>query len=144
MLSSHVICRLYKIQSVPLLPCRCTFPQSAVCLDKLPPQLLTDSFPNVHIMMAFILIALAFATGVNSSQCSSTCCFGLTASGGQTGTVCQLDDGQTRIGGGLAPAEFCINGTTIEDSAGRGCIITRWSLVFPFPLLLLWRGLGRS
>ena len=34
------------------------------------------------------------------------CTFGITASGGKSGTVGQLGDGQNRIGGGLAPASY--------------------------------------
>jgi hypothetical protein len=36
-----------------------------------------------------------------------------------------LDDGQNRVNGALAPAQFCIAGGAIIDSNGRGCIITR-------------------
>jgi hypothetical protein len=73
------------------------------------------------------ILVLALASLAKSSPfpCSnSTCCFGLTASGGQNGTVGQLDDGQTRIGGGLPQAQFCMTGTSIKDSEGRGCIVT--------------------
>jgi hypothetical protein len=86
-------------------------------------------------MKVFTLLALAFATAVTSTPCTTNCCFGLTASGGQNGTVGQLDDGQARIGGGLAPAKFCITDTSIEDSEGRGCIITRKTPSFPPSLI---------
>lgn len=52
------------------------------------------------------------------------CCFELKASGEQSGTIGQLDDGQNRIGGGLSPATYCINDGAITDSSGRGCILT--------------------
>lgn len=52
------------------------------------------------------------------------CCFELKASGEQSGTIGQLDDGQNRIGGGLSPATYCINDGAITDSNGRGCILT--------------------
>ncbi|RQM05652.1 hypothetical protein DH86_00003451 [Scytalidium sp. 3C] len=54
----------------------------------------------------------------------STCTFQLSASGGQSGTVGQLGDGQNRIGGGLPQATYTINNGAITDSAGRGCILT--------------------
>ena len=55
----------------------------------------------------------------------SSCSFELTASGGESGTIGQLSDGQNRIGGGLSPATFTINNGGIIDSVGRGCILAR-------------------
>jgi hypothetical protein len=56
------------------------------------------------------------------------CCFRMNASGGQSGSVGQIPDGQCRLGGGLPPAQFCINSSgSIADSTGRGCILTRKS-----------------
>jgi hypothetical protein len=52
------------------------------------------------------------------------CTFELTASGGKSGTVGQLGDGQNRIGGGLAPATYHISNGGITDANGRGCILT--------------------
>ena len=52
------------------------------------------------------------------------CCFQLSASGGASGTLGQLDDGQNRIGGGLGEATYCINNGMITDKSGRGCILT--------------------
>lgn len=52
------------------------------------------------------------------------CCFQLSASGGTSGTLGQLDDGQNRVGGGLGQATYCINGGKITDESGRGCILT--------------------
>ena len=52
------------------------------------------------------------------------CTFGITASGGKSGTVGQLGDGQNRIGGGLAPASYHISNGGITDANGRGCILT--------------------
>ncbi|KAF5014844.1 hypothetical protein F66182_14034, partial [Fusarium sp. NRRL 66182] len=71
----------------------------------------------------------ALAAGANALALrGESCCFTLTASGGTSGTVGQLNDGQNRIGGGLPPATFCITpGGTITDSSGRGCILTRAS-----------------
>ncbi|KAJ6006925.1 hypothetical protein N7451_004869 [Penicillium sp. IBT 35674x] len=56
---------------------------------------------------------------------SDSCCFQLTASGGETGTLGQLTDGQVRLGDTtLSAAEFCISNSIITDSEGRGCVIT--------------------
>ncbi|KAF2722486.1 hypothetical protein K431DRAFT_211176, partial [Polychaeton citri CBS 116435] len=52
------------------------------------------------------------------------CCFQLTASGGVSGSVGQLNDGQNRVGGGYSPATYCINGGSIIDNNDRGCILT--------------------
>ncbi|RDW82483.1 hypothetical protein BP6252_03595 [Coleophoma cylindrospora] len=54
----------------------------------------------------------------------SSCSFGLTASGGESGTIGQLSDGQNRIGGGLDATTFTISNGGITDAAGRGCILT--------------------
>lgn len=69
----------------------------------------------------------ALAVGANALALrGDSCCFKLTASGGASGTVGQLNDGQNRIGGGLPPATYCISPDgTITDSSGRGCILTR-------------------
>lgn len=71
----------------------------------------------------YSLVALSFALGATALSPRS-CSFGITASGEQSGTIGQLDDGQNRIGGGLAPATFTINNGSITDAAGRGCILT--------------------
>lgn len=53
------------------------------------------------------------------------CCFSLTASGGQSGTVGQLSDGQNRVGdNSLSAGSYCINDGAITDGQGRGCILT--------------------
>ncbi|KAM0705646.1 hypothetical protein Q7P35_007006 [Cladosporium inversicolor] len=52
------------------------------------------------------------------------CTFEVTASGGKSGTVGQLDDGQNRIGGSFAPATYNISNGGITDANGRGCILT--------------------
>lgn len=77
-------------------------------------------------MRTFTAVA-ALAAGASAIAIrGESCCFSLTASGGTSGTVGQLDDGQNRIGGGLPPATFCITpGGTITDGSGRGCILTR-------------------
>ncbi|KAH7039518.1 ubiquitin 3 binding protein But2 C-terminal domain-containing protein [Macrophomina phaseolina] len=59
------------------------------------------------------------------SPLRSDCCFQLTASGGASGTVGQLNDGQNRVGGDYDAAKYCINSNGgITDSNGRGCILT--------------------
>jgi hypothetical protein len=71
-------------------------------------------------------VALSLALGASALAVPrSSCSFELTASGGESGTIGQLSDGQNRIGGGLPAATFTINNGGITDSAGRGCILTR-------------------
>lgn len=56
---------------------------------------------------------------------SDSCCFQLTASGGASGSLGQLNDGQVRVGdSNLSNAEFCLSNAIITDSEGRGCVIT--------------------
>jgi hypothetical protein len=69
----------------------------------------------------------AFAAGANALvPRGGSCCFHLDASGGMTGSVGQLSDGQNRIGdNSLSPAQFCISSDgSITDGNGRGCILT--------------------
>ncbi|KAJ5274105.1 hypothetical protein N7478_009230 [Penicillium angulare] len=67
----------------------------------------------------FVTMANAFVSR------SDSCCFQLTASGGASGSLGQLDDGQVRVGdSSLSTAEFCLSNTIITDSEGRGCVIT--------------------
>jgi hypothetical protein len=74
----------------------------------------------------YSLTALSLIAGASALALPrSTCSFGLTASGGESGTIGQLSDGQNRIGGGLAAANFTISNGGITDAAGRGCILTR-------------------
>lgn len=76
--------------------------------------------------MKNVVAVAAFAAGANALVGrSNTCCFGLSASGGVSGTIGQLGDGQNRVRGGLPPAQFCIDSNgAITDSSGRGCILT--------------------
>ncbi len=81
-------------------------------------------------MKALGSFAFALVAGANAIVTRwAPCCFHLSASGAVTGTVGQLDDGQNRINGPLAPAQFCIADGAITDAHGRGCIITRKSLL---------------
>ncbi|KAJ5670068.1 uncharacterized protein N7477_005431 [Penicillium maclennaniae] len=76
-------------------------------------------------MKNFIAIA-AFAAGTNALVGrSDSCCFKITASGGASGSLGQLGDGQVRVGDTtLSAATFCLEDTVITDSAGRGCVVT--------------------
>jgi len=48
----------------------------------------------------------------------------LTASGGVSGIVGQLDDGQNRVGGSHPTGSYCNDNGQIADAHGRGCILT--------------------
>lgn len=75
--------------------------------------------------MKYALSPLAFTLGASAAVLKrSECCFQLTASGGASGSVGQLDDGQNRVGGGYQAATYCLNNGGITDSNGRGCILT--------------------
>lgn len=78
-------------------------------------------------MKGFITLATFIANAHALAGRSQVCCFHLTASGGASGEVGQLSDGQNRIGdNSLSPAEFCISSDgSITDGSGRGCILTR-------------------
>ncbi|KAJ5752255.1 ubiquitin 3 binding protein But2 C-terminal domain-containing protein [Penicillium odoratum] len=81
-------------------------------------------------MKAFTTLATLIASAHALVGRDQTCCFHLTASGGASGgasgEVGQLSDGQNRIGDkSLSPAEFCISSDgSITDSSSRGCILT--------------------
>lgn len=78
--------------------------------------------------MKSIVAFVAFAAGASALVTrGQSCCFHLTASGGASGEVGQLSDGQNRIGDNSLPlGEFCLGpGGTITDGEGRGCILTR-------------------
>ncbi|CAG8050252.1 unnamed protein product [Penicillium salamii] len=78
------------------------------------------------MMKNFITLA-AFAAGANALVGrSDSCCFHLTSSGGASGEIGQLSDGQNRVGdNSLPPAQFCIDSKgAITDAHGRGCILT--------------------
>lgn len=75
--------------------------------------------------MKYAFTSLAFGLGVSAiSLPRDTCTFTLTASGGQSGVVGQLGDGQNRIGGGNPTGTYTINNGQITDAQGRGCILT--------------------
>lgn len=70
------------------------------------------------------LLLLAARSAVALVPRSQSCCFQLTASGAQAGPVGQLSDGQNRVHGNLPIGQYCMNGGTITDGHGRGCILT--------------------
>ncbi|KAL0264724.1 hypothetical protein SLS55_000675 [Diplodia seriata] len=75
--------------------------------------------------MKYALSPLAVALGASAAVLKrSDCCFQLTASGGASGSVGQLNDGQNRVGGDYSPATYCLNNGAITDKNGRGCILT--------------------
>jgi hypothetical protein len=76
-------------------------------------------------MYSFVTLSLVLGASAFTAVPRSSCSFELTASGGQSGTIGQLSDGQNRIGGGLSPSTFTIDNGGITDAAGRGCILTR-------------------
>lgn len=79
--------------------------------------------------MKNLAIVAALAAGSNAHSLSARtvgCCFELTADGGASGPVGQLDDGQVRVGGGLPSVKFCIDKDgEIMDDSNRPCILTR-------------------
>jgi hypothetical protein len=94
--------------------------------------LLLFSPPISIIKMKGFMTLVASAAGVHALvNRGDSCCFHLTASGGASGPVGQLSDGQNRIGdNSLSPAEFCIDSNgAITDGNGRGCILTRKPLI---------------
>ncbi|KAJ5676527.1 uncharacterized protein N7477_002160 [Penicillium maclennaniae] len=73
-------------------------------------------------MKGYLTLA-AFAAGSQALVSrASSCCFTLSSNGSPVG---QLSDGQNRIGDNSLPAgQYCINGGSITDGQGRGCILT--------------------
>lgn len=74
----------------------------------------------------FSLLALAASASAAVLPRGSSCTcsgFTLTASGGKSGVVGQLGDGQNRIGR-HPPAKYNLCGGKITDANGRGCILT--------------------
>lgn len=77
--------------------------------------------------MKNLILFTALAAGTNALvPRGAECCFHLFASGGASGEVRQLSDGQNRIGDNSLPiGDFCISKSgTLTDSHGRGCILT--------------------
>lgn len=68
--------------------------------------------------VAFGLVANALVAR-EASQCVQ-----LQASGGQSGILGQLSDGQNRVHGGQSTGCYCLSSGGFTDSNGRGCILT--------------------
>ncbi|KAF7874825.1 hypothetical protein EAF04_001999 [Stromatinia cepivora] len=69
--------------------------------------------------------SIAFVVGASAASIRlDTCSFTLAASGGESGIVGQLEDGQLRILGGHPTATFTISNGTTTDSKGRPCYLT--------------------
>ncbi|KAE9365122.1 hypothetical protein N431DRAFT_518127 [Stipitochalara longipes BDJ] len=76
-------------------------------------------------MMKYPVASLAFGLSASASILPrNTCTFTLSTSGGQSGIVGQLSDGQNRVGGGHPIGTYSISNGKITDSHGRGCILT--------------------
>ncbi|KAJ5493073.1 hypothetical protein N7539_001819 [Penicillium diatomitis] len=77
-------------------------------------------------MRSFLNVAVLAASAQALVPRSGNCCFHLTASGGGSGPVGQLSDGQNRIGDNSLPtATYCISSNGgLTDENGRGCILT--------------------
>lgn len=78
-------------------------------------------------MKTFAAVAATLVASANALVGrDGSCCFHLSASGGASGSIGQLSDGQNRIGGGLPVGQYCIGSNGgITDGQGRGCILTR-------------------
>jgi hypothetical protein len=75
--------------------------------------------------MKYAAASLAFALSASAAILPrKPYTFTLTASGGQSGIVGQLDDGQNRVGGGHPTGTYSISNGQITDAQGRGCILT--------------------
>lgn len=64
--------------------------------------------------------AVSYAAVLKRDQC----CFQITATGGVSGVMGQLSDGQNRLNGTYSPATYCYSNGGITDANGRGCIVT--------------------
>ncbi|OAL48569.1 hypothetical protein IQ07DRAFT_612675 [Pyrenochaeta sp. DS3sAY3a] len=75
--------------------------------------------------MKYAFSQLAFGIGANALIArNAPQCVQLKASGGASGVLGQLDDGQNRIGGGHPTGCYCLGDGGFTDSNGRGCILT--------------------
>ena len=79
---------------------------------------------SISFIMKYSFATLALSAGASAASVQRSCTFTLTASGGQSGTLGQLSDGQNRVGGNLPQETYSINNGQITDSQGRGCILT--------------------
>ncbi|KAI1000406.1 hypothetical protein K3495_g7786, partial [Podosphaera aphanis] len=75
-------------------------------------------------MISFLLSSL-FLIAATIVQASNVCPFHVNASGGISGPIWQLRDGQLRLGGDNERATFQISDGGITDHKGSGCILTQ-------------------
>lgn len=75
-------------------------------------------------MKSFFYPAAFAAVGSAALLRRDQCCFEITASGGVTGVMGQLADGQNRLNASLPAATYCYSNGGITDEEGRGCIVT--------------------
>ncbi|KAF2998192.1 hypothetical protein E8E13_004305 [Curvularia kusanoi] len=76
--------------------------------------------------MKYAFASVAFGLGANALVArDASQCYQLKASGGQSGVLGQLGDGQNRVGGGHPTGCYCLSSEGgFTDSNGRGCILT--------------------
>jgi hypothetical protein len=76
--------------------------------------------------MKYAFAQMAFGLGANALVARDAAqCIQLKASGGVSGTLGQLYDGQNRIGGNYPSGCYCLSNGGFTDSKGRGCILTK-------------------
>ncbi|KAF3052451.1 hypothetical protein E8E11_009127 [Didymella keratinophila] len=75
--------------------------------------------------MKYAFAQVVFGLGANALVArEASQCIQLKASGGQSGVLGQLGDGQNRVGGGHPTGCYCLSNGGFTDSNGRGCILT--------------------
>jgi hypothetical protein len=75
--------------------------------------------------MKYAFAQVVFGLGANALVAREAAqCVQLQASGGASGVLGQLDDGQNRVGGGHPTGCYCLSNGGFTDSNGRGCILT--------------------
>lgn len=76
--------------------------------------------------MMYALNLVAFGIGAHAfvARDSNQQCVQIKASGGASGTLGQLYDGQNRIGGNNPAGCYCLSNGGFTDAYGRGCILT--------------------
>lgn len=75
--------------------------------------------------MKYAFAQIAFGLGANALVArDATQCVQLKASGGASGILGQLSDGQNRVGGNNPTGCYCLSNGGFTDSHGRGCILT--------------------
>jgi hypothetical protein len=76
--------------------------------------------------MKYLFVQAAFGLGANAlvARNSAQQCIQLKSSGGASGVLGQLSDGQNRVGGGHPTGCYCMSNGGFTDSNGRGCILT--------------------